>query len=100
MLLPIALMTITWYWTLRAEVTDLIGAVGPVIVGAMVLNTAISLAQLAAGNVEVFGFLPRFWDTPGSVGSVAQLPGRTAGTRGSSTSPPRPAWLTGSLCSA
>ena len=74
-LLPIALMTITWYWTLRAEVAELIGAVAPITVGAMVLNTGISLAQLAADNVKAFGFLPRFWDTIGSVGSVAQLAG-------------------------
>jgi hypothetical protein len=73
MLLPIALMTVTWYWTLRAAAAELIGAVAPIVVAAMVANTGISLAQVVTGNVVVFAWLPRFWDTPGSTGSVAQL---------------------------
>lgn len=73
MLLPVALMTLTWFWTLNAETADIMLAVAPLIVGAMVLNTGISLAQLATDKVAVFSFLPRFWDTPGSVSSVAVL---------------------------
>lgn len=70
-LLPVALIVLTWYWTLTADGPSLIRAIAPVIVGAMILNTAISLAQVVTGRVAVFSSLPRFWDTPGSVGSVA-----------------------------
>ena len=70
-MLPVALMVVTWFWTLSADGPELIRAIAPVVIGAMVVNTAVSLAQLATGNVAVLGFLPRFWDTPGSLGSVA-----------------------------
>ncbi len=70
-LLPIAPMMVTWYWTLRVESADLISAIAPIVVGAMVLNTTIALAQMVTGRVAVFGFLPQFWDAPGSLGSVA-----------------------------
>jgi hypothetical protein len=70
-LLPVALMVLTWFWTLSADGTELIRAIIPVVIGAMVVNTAVSLAQLVTGNVAVLGFLPHFWDAPGSFGSVA-----------------------------
>jgi hypothetical protein len=70
-LLPVALIVLTWFWTLQADGLELIGAIVPIIIGAMVVNTAISLAQLATGNVAVLSFLPRFWDRPGSLGSGA-----------------------------
>ena len=70
-LLPPALMVLTWYWTLTADSQDLIRTVARVIVGALTANTAISLAQLVTRRVAVFSSLPRFWDTPGSAGSVA-----------------------------
>jgi hypothetical protein len=70
-MLPIALMVLTWFWTLSADGPELIRAIAPIVIGAMVVNTAISLSQLVTGNVAVLSFLPRFWDTPGSLGSVA-----------------------------
>jgi hypothetical protein len=70
-LLPVALMVLTWFWTLSVDGPELIRAIAPVVIGAMVMNTAVSLAQLVTGKVTVISFLPRFWDTPGSVGSVA-----------------------------
>lgn len=70
-MLPVALMVLTWFWTLSADGPDLILAIAPVVIGAMVVNTAVSLAQLVTGNATVLSFLPRFWDTPGSPGSVA-----------------------------
>ncbi len=73
MLLPVALITVTWYWTLSARAAELIRAIAPVIVAAMTANTGIALAQFVTGNVAVVSFLPRFWDTPGSAGPVAVL---------------------------
>ena len=70
-MLPVALMVLTWFWTLSADGPELIRAIAPVVIGAMVVNTAVSLAQLVTGKVAVLSFLPRFWDTPGSPGSVA-----------------------------
>ena len=70
MLLPLALVLITWYWTLSAEPVLLIRAVAPLIVAAMCVNTVIELAQLSAGKAAL-GVLPRFWDAAPSVGSVA-----------------------------
>lgn len=64
-------MTLTWFWTLRADGPGLILAVAPVIVGAMSVNTVISLVQVATRKAAVFSVLPRFWDAPGSPGSVA-----------------------------
>jgi hypothetical protein len=71
LLLPLALMVITWYWTLSADPVSLIRAVAPVAVAGMCANTVIELAQLSAGKAAVFGVLPRFWDAAPSVGSVA-----------------------------
>ena len=70
-MLPVALMVLTWFWTLSADGPELIRAIAPVVIGAMVVNTAVALAQLVTGKVAVLSFLPRFWDTPGSPGSVA-----------------------------
>jgi hypothetical protein len=70
-MLPVALMVLTWFWTLSADGPELIRAIAPVVIGAMVVNTAVSLAQLITSNVAVLSFLPRFWDTPGSLASGA-----------------------------
>jgi hypothetical protein len=75
MALPAALMIVTWCWTLTARPGDLIRAVAPVIVAAMTVNTGIAVAQLAAGNVTVLGFLPRFWGASGATVTVAALAG-------------------------
>jgi hypothetical protein len=71
MMLPLALMVITWYWTLSAGPVSLIRAVAPLITVAMCANTVIEFAQLSAGKAAVVGVLPRFWDQSRSAGSVA-----------------------------
>jgi hypothetical protein len=71
MALPLALMVITWYWTLTADPVSLIRAVTPVAVAGMCMNTVIEIAQVSVGKAEVFSFLPRFWDAAPSAGSVA-----------------------------
>lgn len=73
LLLPLALIIVTWFWTLSADGTDLIGAVAPVIVGAMTVNATVSFAQLTTGKVAVLGFLPHFWGASDDVASVAVL---------------------------
>jgi hypothetical protein len=75
MALPLALMTVTWFWTLTARPADLVRAVGPVVVAAMCANAVVSLFQLASGNVAVVSFLPRFWDNPAVIQPVAVLAG-------------------------
>jgi hypothetical protein len=69
--LPVALMVITWYWTLRADPVSLIYAVAPLMVGGMCVNTVIEIAQVSAGKAAIVSFLPRFWDATPSAGSVA-----------------------------
>ena len=71
MALPLALMVITWYWTLTADPVSLIRAVAPVAVAAMFVNAVIEIAQVSGGKAAVFSFLPRFWDAAPSAGSVA-----------------------------
>ncbi len=71
MALPLALMVITWYWTLTADPVSLIRAVAPVAVAGMCVNAVVEIAQVSAGKAAVFGFLPRFWDAAPSAGSVA-----------------------------
>jgi hypothetical protein len=70
MLLPLALMVITWYWTLSAEPVSLVRAVAPLIVTALCADTVIEFAQLSEGRAAL-GVLPRFWDADPSVWSVA-----------------------------
>jgi hypothetical protein len=70
-LLPVALMTLTWFWTLRTDAISLIRAVAPVAVVGMCANTAIEVFQLHASTAAVVGFLPRFWVAAPSIGSVA-----------------------------
>jgi hypothetical protein len=73
LLLPLALMTVTWYWTLRVPTGLLIRAMTQVIVAAMTTNTAISFTQFITGKAAVVSFLPRFWDSAASSGSVAAM---------------------------
>jgi hypothetical protein len=70
MALPIALMVITWYWTLSAEPVALVRAVAPLIVTAMCADAVIEFWQLSAGKAAL-GVLPRFWDAEPSGWSVA-----------------------------
>jgi hypothetical protein len=71
MALPLALMVVTWYWTLTVDPVTLIRAVAPVAVAGMCVNVVIEAAQVSAGKAAVFSFLPRFWDATPSAGSVA-----------------------------
>jgi hypothetical protein len=73
LLLPLALMVVTWYWTLGAPAGLLIKAITQVTVAAMAANTVISFAQFITGEAAVVSFLPRFWDSGPSAGSVAAL---------------------------
>lgn len=70
LLLPVALMTLTWYWTLRADSSALVLAVAPVAVLGMCANAILEIVQLAAGKPAVVSFLPRFWDANPTAGSV------------------------------
>jgi hypothetical protein len=72
MLMPLALIVVTWYWTLDTDPVSLIRAVTPLIAGAMCVNTAIELWQMAARKAAVVSFLPRFWDTAGLAGGPAR----------------------------
>jgi hypothetical protein len=69
-LLPIALLTLTWYWTLHADSTALMRAVAPLFVLGMCANAIIEVVQLAEGKPAVVTFLPRFWDADPTAGSV------------------------------
>jgi hypothetical protein len=84
-LLPVALMTLTWYWTLRESTGTLIWAIAPVIVTAMCADAVIEIAQLAVCNADVVGFLRHFWaadPSPGSVAAIAAENGRYTGIFG------------------
>jgi hypothetical protein len=71
MALPLALIVITWYWTLTADPVSLIRAVVPVAVAGMCVNAVIEIVQVSATKAAVVSFLPRFWDANPSAGSVA-----------------------------
>ena len=69
--LPIALIFVTWFWTLRAGAVALIRAVAPLISGAMCVNALIEVAQVSAGKAAVISMLPRFWSASGAATTVA-----------------------------
>jgi hypothetical protein len=73
LLLPVALMVVTWYWTLSADPVSLTGAVAPLVTGALCVNTVIEVAQVSAGKAAVVSFLPHFWGAVPSAGSVALM---------------------------
>lgn len=58
---PLALLIVTWYWTLSVAACDLAATVARVTVAVMSVNGMIAFAQLASGNITVLSFLPRFW---------------------------------------
>ncbi len=53
MLLPLALMVVTWYWALSAPAAALIRAVTKVLVAAMIVNAVIAAAQFLTGKAAV-----------------------------------------------
>jgi hypothetical protein len=71
MTLPLALIVITWYWTLTADPVSLIRAVAPIVVAGMCVNAVIEIVQLSVKKAAAFSFLPHFWDAFPSTGSVA-----------------------------
>jgi hypothetical protein len=73
-MIPIAVMVLTWWWSLDAEPITVLRAISPIVVVGMCANAVIQWAQLAAGNATL-GVLPRFWDATPSAGSVAVLAG-------------------------
>lgn len=80
--LPLAMLLVTWYWSLSAEPTAVLRAAAPAVVAAMCANTVIEVIQLKAGNALAVGFLPRFWDASQTgVGSVTALAGAGNGRR-------------------
>jgi hypothetical protein len=68
-LLPMALMTLTWYWSLARPV-PLLRTIASVVVWGMCANAVAGFTQLAAGQAAI-GVLPRFWDAAPAAGSVA-----------------------------
>jgi hypothetical protein len=70
-LLPLAVIIVTWYWTLMVPATDLIVVVARVVSAAMSANAVIAVAQLSTGKAAVLEFLPRFWGSALQVDSVA-----------------------------
>jgi hypothetical protein len=71
LLLPLALMMLAWSWSAHVPPARLALLAARIIVTGMCLNTSISVAQAATRNPQIIGILPRFWDAPGSNGSVA-----------------------------
>jgi hypothetical protein len=68
-LLPMALMTLTWYWSLAGPVPPL-RTVATIVVWGMCANAVAGFAQLTAGKAAI-GVLPHFWDAVPAAGSVA-----------------------------
>src|SRR5258708_26711176 len=69
-LLPLALMTVTWFWTLLIPIRALVAVVAKVMVAAMIINTFISIYQLITHNATAISLLPRFWtETASAVGA-------------------------------
>ena len=71
LLLPLALMILVWSWSVHVPPARLALMASRIIITGMCLNTAISVAQTVTRNPQAIGILPRFWDAPGSNGSVA-----------------------------
>ncbi len=72
---PLALVIVTWYWTLTVPAAELVVIVARVIVAAMSVNAAIAFAQMASGNITVLSFLPRFWDAAQATTGAAGIAG-------------------------
>lgn len=58
---PVMLMTVTWFWTLRADTVSLVRLVAQIVCTAMTVNSIICIIQFAAKNARIFSFLPLFW---------------------------------------
>ena len=71
MAVPLALMIVTWYWSLAASPDRLLAAAARVVIPCMCVNAVLEMVQLAKGKAEVFAWLPQFWDAAPAGGSVA-----------------------------
>ena len=60
-ILPLALMMLTWYWTLVMATREIIVTISRTIVVAMVGNSVLSVFQVMTNNVALVSVLPRFW---------------------------------------
>ena len=60
-ILPVALMVVSWFWTLIISTRDIVTSIARTIIAGMVSNALLSLWQLMSNNVVVVGILPRFW---------------------------------------
>lgn len=84
--LPLAMMVLTWYWTLSAKPVVILRAAAPVVAVGMSVNAVLEIIQLAAGNATAIAVLPHFWDAPavaaGSVAANAAENGRYTGIFG------------------
>jgi hypothetical protein len=67
---PLAMLVLTWYWSLPAGPLPVLRAAAPLLVCGMCANAVIAWAQLVHGRAAL-GVLPRFWDAIPSAGSVA-----------------------------
>jgi len=68
-MLPMALMTLTWYWS-ALDPAPVLRTVASCVVWGMCANAVAAFAQLAAGKAAI-GTLPHFWDAAPAAGSVA-----------------------------
>ena len=68
---PLALMVLVWSWSAVVPATRLALLATRITVAGMCVNTAISGAETVTRNPVIIGVLPRFWDAPGSVQTVA-----------------------------
>ena len=69
--IPVAMMVLTWWWSLQAGPVAVLRAAAPVVVAGMCVNTVIEFWQMSAGNAAL-GILPSFWDaSQTTAGSVA-----------------------------
>jgi len=78
--LPPALIIVSWFWTLVIPTRDLILLIARTTIAGMVVNTVISVCQLATNNVLVFSVLPHFWSAAnGNAGSSTAVSVAAAG---------------------
>jgi hypothetical protein len=78
--LPLALIIVTWFWTLIIDVRYLMILIARITVAGMAANTVVAICQVVTNNVEVFSALPHFWSGPaGNAGSAIPVAVAAAG---------------------
>jgi hypothetical protein len=71
LLLPLAMLLLTWYWRARDPGWDALKAAARVIVTAMTANAVIAMYSVAAHSLQPFSWLPQFWNREQGGASVA-----------------------------